>query len=98
MWRDYMQNVEMLESSTSSEHSQHSKYLNNIDVNFCIEGKIHRFGHSACKPGERTEYPPGVVIHSDHSGPYANSYGGARYSQLFLDRSGYLWGFRQKKK
>ena len=66
---------------------------------FCIEGKIHKFGHSACKPGERTEYLPGVCIHSDHSGPYARSYGGARYSQLFLDRgSGYLWAFRQKKK
>ena len=23
---------------------------------FCIEGKIHKFGHAACKPGERTEY------------------------------------------
>ena len=66
---------------------------------FCIEGKIHKFGHPACKPGQRTEYPPGVCIHSDHSGPYARSYGGARYSQLFLDRgSGYLWAFRMQKK
>ena len=66
---------------------------------FCIEGKIHKFGHPACKPGERTEYLPGVCIHSDHSGPYAMSYGGSRYSQLFLDRgSGYLWGSRMKKK
>ena len=66
---------------------------------FCIEGKIHKFGHGACKPGERTEYLPGVFIDSDHSGPYARSYGGARYSQLFYDRgSTYLWGFRQKKK
>ena len=66
---------------------------------FCIEGKIHKFGHAACKPGERTEYLPGVCIHSDHSGPYAKSRGGARYSQLFIDRgSGYLWAFREKKK
>ena len=66
---------------------------------FCIEGKIHKFGHGPCKPGERTEYPPGVCIHTDHSGPYARSYGGARYSQLFMDRgSGFLWGFRMSKK
>ena len=66
---------------------------------FCIEGKIHKFGHGPCKPGRRSEYLPGVCIHSDHSGPYARSYGGARYSQLFLDRgSGYLWAFRMNKK
>ena len=66
---------------------------------FCIEGKIHKFGHGPCKPGRRSEYPPGVCIHSDHSGPYARSYGGARYSQLFLDRgSGYLWAYRMNKK
>ncbi len=66
---------------------------------YCIEGKIHKFGHAACKPGRRTEFPPGVCIHSDHSGPYARSYGGARYSQLFLDRgSGYLWAFREQTK
>ena len=66
---------------------------------FCIEGKIHKFGHGPCRAGERTEYPPGVCIHSDHSGPYAKSTGGARYSQLFMDRgSGYLWGFRMSKK
>ena len=64
-------------------------------MNFALK----EFGHAACKPGERTEYLPGVCIHSDHSGPYARSYGGARYSQLFLDRgSGYLWAFREKKK
>ena len=40
---------------------------------FCIEGKIHKFGHKACPPGTRTEYAPGVCIHSDHSGPYAQS-------------------------
>ena len=40
-----------------------------------------------------------MCIHTDHSGPYAKSYGGARYSQLFLDRgSGYLWAFRMTKK
>ena len=66
---------------------------------FCIEGKIHKFGHGPCKPGRRTEYEPGVCIHTDHSGPYTKSYGGARYSQLFLDRgSGYLWAFRMAKK
>ena len=66
---------------------------------FCIEGKIHKFGHGPCKPGRRTEYLPGVCIHSDHSGPYAKTYGGSRYSQLFLDRgSGYLWAFRMDKK
>ncbi len=66
---------------------------------FCIDGKIHKFGHGACAPGSRTEYAPGVCIHTDHSGPYAMSVGGARYSQLFLDRgSGYLWGARMAKK
>ena len=66
---------------------------------FCIEGKIHKFGHKACPPGTRTEYLPGVCIHTDHSGPYAKSLGGARYSQLFMDRgSGYLWGVRMAKK
>jgi transposase InsO family protein len=66
---------------------------------YCIEGKIHKFGHGPCKPGERTEYPPGVCIHSDHSGPYARSVGGARYSQIFMDRgSGFIWGFRMAKK
>jgi transposase InsO family protein len=66
---------------------------------FCIDGKIHKFGHKRCVPGTRTEYLPGVCIHSDHSGPYARSIGGARYSQLYLDRgSGYLWGARMAKK
>ena len=65
----------------------------------CIDGKIHKFGHKACAEGVRKVYQPGVCIHTDHSGPYARSLSGARYSQLFLDRgSGYLWGFRQKKK
>ena len=36
---------------------------------FCIDGKIHKFGHSKCSKGERTEYLPGECIHSDHSGP-----------------------------
>ena len=66
---------------------------------FCIEGKIHKFGHGPCAPGRRTEYPPGVCIHSDHSGPYAKSSGGSRYFQLFIDRgSTYLWAFRMSKK
>ena len=66
---------------------------------FCIDGKIHKFGHAACKPGQRTEYAPGVCIHTDHSGPYARSIGGAHYSQLFVDRgSGFLWGVRMPKK
>ena len=66
---------------------------------YCIEGKIHKFGHGACKEGERTNYLPGVCIHTDHSGPYARSIGGARYSQIFMDRgSGYIWGFRMAKK
>ena len=65
---------------------------------FCIEGKIHKFGHGPCKPGQRTEFEPGVCIHSDHSGPYARTIGGARYSQLYLDRgSGYLWACLMKK-
>jgi hypothetical protein len=64
----------------------------------CIDGKIHKFGHKACAEGMRTQYLPGVCIHTDHSGPYARSLSGARYSQLYLDRgSGYLWGVRQKK-
>ena len=66
---------------------------------FCIEGKIHKFGHKACPPGSRTEFLPGVCIHTDHSGPYAKSLGGSRYSQLYMDRgSGYLWGVRMAKK
>ena len=65
----------------------------------CIDGKMHKFGHRACPEGVRVEYEPGVCIHSDHSGPYAKSLSGARYSQLYLDRgSGYLWAARQKKK
>ena len=63
------------------------------------EGKIHKFGHSKCAEGDRTEYLPGVCIHSDHSGPYAKSLGGHRYSQLYIDRgSGYLWAMRMAKK
>jgi len=66
---------------------------------FCIQGKIHKFGHSKCAEGERTKYDPGVCLHSDHSGPYVMSQGGQRYSQLFMDAgSGYLWAVRMKKK
>jgi len=66
---------------------------------FCIQGKIHKFGHSKCKEGERTKYEPGVCLHSDHSGPYIMSQGGQRYSQLFMDAgSGYLWAVRMNKK
>ena len=66
---------------------------------FCIDGKIHKFEHRV-KPFEaKAEYLPGTCIHSDHSGPYAKSLSGARYSQLYLDRgSGYLWAKRQVKK
>ena len=65
----------------------------------CIEGKIHKFGHKAVEEGVRRNYEPGVCIHTDHSGPYAKSLSGARYSQLYLDRgSGYLWARRQKNK
>jgi hypothetical protein len=65
----------------------------------CIEGKIHKFGHKACAPGTRTEFPPGVCIHSDFSGPYTRSIGGHRWTQLYLDRgSGYLWAARMGKK
>src|SRR4051794_26265070 len=52
---------------------------------YCIEGKIHKFGHGPCKPGERTEYP--------HSGPYARSVGGARYSQILWTVAVFIWGF-----
>ena len=27
---------------------------------YCIEGKIYKFGHGPCAPGRRTTYPPGV--------------------------------------
>ena len=75
------------------------KFPSTFRCEFCIDGKIHKFGHKACPPGTRTEYLPGVCIHSDHSGPYARSIGGARYSQLYLDRgSGFLWGARMAKK
>ena len=60
---------------------------------------MHKFGHKACKEGVRQKHEPGTCIHSDHSGPYARSISGARYSQLYLDRgSGYLWASRQTKK
>jgi transposase InsO family protein len=63
----------------------------------CISGKMHKFGHKKCAEGVRREFLPGVCIHSDHSGPYAKSLSGARYSQLYLDRgSGYLWSQTQK--
>jgi len=66
---------------------------------FCIDGKIHKFGHHPAPSGVRMDYAPGVCIHTDHSGPYAQSVNGYRYSQLYLDRgSGYLWAIRQKKK
>ena len=65
----------------------------------CLGGKIHKFGHKACLPGRRTEYTPGVCIHTDHSGPYAKSISQSRYSQLWMDRgSSYLWAARQVKK
>ena len=65
----------------------------------CIEGKIHKFNHKKVSEGVRRDYLPGTCIHSDHSGPYAKTYSGARYSQLYLDRgSGYLWAYRQKQK
>ncbi len=65
----------------------------------CISGKSHKFGHKKCAEGVRREFLPGVCIHSDHSGPYAKSLSGARYSQLYLDRgSGYLWSSIQKTK
>ena len=36
---------------------------------------------------------------SDHSGPYAVSLGGHRYSQLFMDvGTGYLWAVTMRKK
>ena len=66
---------------------------------YCIEGKIHKFTHGACLTGRRAHYEPSVFIDADHSGPYAKSYGGARYSELFLDcGSNYLWAFRMKKR
>ena len=66
---------------------------------FCIEGKIHKFSHCTCALGRRTIYPPGVSIAADHSGPYAVSTGGSKYSELFIDEgSDYLWAFRQKAK
>jgi hypothetical protein len=75
------------------------KIPNQYRCDVCIDGKIHRFGHKACKEGMRPTYEPGTCIHSDHSGPYARSISGARYSQLYLDRgSGYLWAARQTKK
>src|SRR6185437_16620294 len=66
---------------------------------FCIDGKIHKFEHRQKPFAARVEYAPGTCIHSDHSGPYAKSLAGVRYSQLYLDRgSGYLWAKRQVKK
>lgn len=77
----------------------HLKIPKQYRCDICIDGKIHKFGHKACAEGVRKTYLPGVCIHTDHSGPYAKSLSGARYSQLYLDRgSGYLWACRQKKK
>ena len=75
------------------------KIPNQYRCDVCIDGKMHKFGHKACKEGVRQKHEPGTCIHSDHSGPYARSISGARYSQLYLDRgSGYLWASRQTKK
>ena len=77
----------------------HLKIPKQYRCDICIDGKIHKFGHKACAEGVRKTYLPGVCIHTDHSGPYAKSLSGARYSQLYLDRgSGYLRACRQKKK
>ena len=35
---------------------------------FCIDGKIHKFGHGPCQEGRRTNYEPGVCLHTDYSG------------------------------
>jgi hypothetical protein len=66
---------------------------------YCIDGKIHRFEHRTKPFSARIELAPGTVIHTDHSGPYAKSLAGARYSQLYIDiGSGYLWAKRQASK
>ena len=75
------------------------KVPKNYRCKFCIEGKIHKFCHSACAPGRRTVYLPGQSIAADHAGPYAVSTGGSKYSELFIDEgSDYLFAFRQKSK
>jgi hypothetical protein len=65
----------------------------------CIDAKMHKFGHSRVPVEGRIKYAPGTCIHSDHSGPYARSIGGCRYSQLYMDMgSGFLWAVRMAKK
>src|SRR5690349_17366974 len=43
------------------------------------------------KAENRVKFEPGTCIHSDHTGPYAKSLGGCRYSKLYMDLgSGFL--------
>ena len=63
-----------------------------------MHAKVHKFAHPKVILGP-DDYLPGECIHTDHRGPYSQSLGGSRYSQLFLDRkSKYKWVFRDKTK
>jgi len=65
----------------------------------CIKGKMHRLGHSSKNPEREIFYKPGEYIQTDLQGPYTNSVGGAKYSQIFIDfASRKLWTVRLKNK
>jgi hypothetical protein len=65
----------------------------------CIRGKMHKLGHSRHTVAEARVYQPGECIHTDLQGPYVRSYGGHKYSQIFLDMgSKYVWRVPLSKK
>jgi len=65
----------------------------------CIKGKIHRQPHKDLHLQKKAVYLPGESISTDHMGPYARSFGGSRYGQLFKDAaSSFRWCYTMSKK
>ena len=87
-----MPNAVTLESSISNVLSLLCPSRRSSDVNFALKAK---FISSVTAPANQEEEQ--TISYTDHSGSYARSYGGARYSQVFL-AGGYLWAFRMNKK
>jgi len=70
----------------------------NIKCDSCVQGKIHRLGHTS-KSGRENIYKPGECIHTDLQGPWVKSRGGGKYSQIFIDvGSKRLWTVKLGKK
>ena len=70
----------------------------NVKCDPCVQGKIHRLGHTS-KSGKENIYLPGECIHTDLQGPWVRSRGGGKYSQIFIDLgSRRLWTVRLGKK